>query len=224
MAAGAGTRAGGGVVKQFREIAGIPMVLRTVRPFLAHPAVRAVALVVPSETASAPPGWLAGLVGERLRLVAGGAQRIDSVEQGVSALESDMAVILVHDGARPFVERSVIDAVIGLAREGVGAVAAVPVSDTIKQVRPDDPSRTIAATVPREGLWRAQTPQAFPRALLLAGFRRARALGMIASDDAAMVEASGGTVRVVPDLTTNLKITTADDFMVAESMARGMAS
>lgn len=217
VAAGLGVRAGGDGPKQFRELAGIPMLLWSLRTFLAHPEVGPVVVVLPAATAAAPPPWLGDLMSERLRLVAGGPERIDSVERGVGALGGACAVVVVHDGARPFVERDTVDAVIAAARAGQGAVAAIPVSDTLKR----GVGSRIEATVPRDGLWRAQTPQAFPRELLAAGLTRARALGMVATDDAAMVEAAGGAVVLVPDRSTNLKVTTPEDFAIAEAVARG---
>ena len=219
VAGGAGLRAGLGSPKQFHPIAGIPMLLWSVRPFLAHPAVGRVVLVVPPQVVATPPDWLAPLVGERLRLARGGAERIDSVEQGVTALDGEFAIVVIHDGARPFVDPTVIDEVIAAARAGTGAIAAVPVSDTLK--RDDRSARPrIAATVAREGLWRAQTPQAFPIAMLQGGLAEARALGALCTDDAAMVELTGQPVRLIPDRSTNIKVTTPDDFVVAEAIGR----
>ncbi len=131
VAAGAGVRAGPGEPKQFRPILGVPMLLRALRPFTGHPAVRQVIVALPPGYAERPPEWLGKLRGDRLRLVPGGAQRADSVRAGLDALPADSAIILVHDAARPFVSRDTIDAVIARARAGVGAVAAVPTSDTL---------------------------------------------------------------------------------------------
>src|SRR5438445_310605 len=131
---------------------------------------------------AAPPGWdarrpewLARLVGERLALVPGGPSRAHSVRAALSALPAAAGVVLVHDGARPFVSRETIDAVIAKARAGVGAVAAVPLSDTVKEVV--EGSR-ITKTVSRERLWRAQTPQGFPRDMI------ERAYALLANGDA----------------------------------------
>ena len=123
--------------------------------------------------------------------------------------------MLVHDGARPFVERTVIDEVIAHARRGEGAVAAVPLSDTLKQVSAADASR-VERTIPRHGIWRAQTPQGFPRAVLERAHAAAEA---DATDDAALVEALGIPVRLVHDSNRNLKITTPDDLALAELLA-----
>jgi len=220
VAAGAGVRAGppADELKQFRSILGVPMLLRALRPFTSHPDVALVVIAVPAGVATRPPEWLATLVGERLALVAGGASRAQSVRAGLAALPAGAGVVLVHDGARPFVSRETIDAVIAKARAGVGAVAAVPVSDTVKEVVEGN---RITKTVSRERLWRAQTPQGFPRDMI----ERAYALlanGDAASDDATMCERAGLPVEVVPDTAYNFKVTTADDFRIAEALARDL--
>ena len=220
VAAGRGTRLGG-TPKQFRELAGVPVLLRAIRPFASHPAVICTVVALPAEDAGAPPDWLLPLVGDRLRLVAGGRERGDSVRAALAALPSACSVVLVHDAARPLVSLETIDAVIALARRGAGAVAAVPLGDTLKSV-PDGPdSFTIRGTIPRAGLWRAQTPQGFPRALLERAAAAALADGVQTTDDAEMVERIGGIVQVVPDQTTNLKLTTQGDFDLAEALLRG---
>jgi 2-C-methyl-D-erythritol 4-phosphate cytidylyltransferase len=128
-------------------------------------------------------------------------------------------VVLVHDGARPFVDGAVLQAVIGLARRGEGAVAAVPLSDTLKEASAAD-STLIRRTRPRARLWRAQTPQGFPRAVLEEAHARAARDGHRATDDAALVEAMGVPVRLVPDSARNLKITTPEDLALAELLAQ----
>jgi 2-C-methyl-D-erythritol 4-phosphate cytidylyltransferase len=218
VAAGQGTRLGGDTPKQYRPLAGVPVLLHALRPFAAHPDVRQVVVVLPPADAATPPAFLADLAGGSLRVIAGGAERSDSVAAGLGALPDECAIVLVHDAARPFVDRQVIDAVIGHARAGEGAIAAVPVSDTLKQVDRADPTR-VARTVPREGLWRAQTPQGFPRNLLLQAHAARRTGSLGVTDDAMLVEACGGTVRLVPDSPRNLKITTADDLALAECLA-----
>jgi 2-C-methyl-D-erythritol 4-phosphate cytidylyltransferase len=227
VAAGAGVRAGPGEPKQFRAILGVPMLLRALRPFTSHPEVRQVIIVLPSGYADRPPEWLGKIRGDSLGLVAGGAQRIDSVRAGLQALAPDAAVILVHDAARPFVSRGTIDAVIARARAGVGAVAAVPASDTLKEVGQGRhrPTPRITRTVDRERIWRAQTPQGFPRQMLLDAYAQLAAStengGMGApSDDAEVCERAGFPVELIPDSPYNVKITTADDFRIAEALAR----
>jgi 2-C-methyl-D-erythritol 4-phosphate cytidylyltransferase len=213
-AAGQGERAGSGLPKQFRPIAGVPMLLRAIRPFAAHPRVRAIVAALPADAVHSPPLWLAPLLGERLRVVPGGASRAASVRAALAALDPACTIVLVHDAARPFVCREEIDAVIAAAEQGTGAVAAVPVSDTLKR---SADGRRIAGTEPRAGLWRALTPQGFPRRLLEDAYRAAGDLD--ATDDAGLVEAAGGVVVLVPGRTANIKVTTPDDFAVAEAMA-----
>lgn len=217
VAAGRGVRAGGTTPKQFQEVAGAPLVLHALRPFLRHPAVGTVVLVLPTDQAAAPPAWLAPLAGERLLLAAGGATRADSTANGLRALPAGAGVVLVHDGARPNPDPAVIDAIIAEARAGRGAIAAIPVSDTIKEA---DAEGMIRRTVPRDGLWRAQTPQGFPRAMLEAAFA-ARDPSAADTDDAMLVERTGGAVRLVPDSPRNLKVTTAEDFTLAALLLGG---
>lgn len=193
------------------------MVLRAVRPFAAHPDVARVALVLPAADAADPPAFLSGL-GAGLVLVAGGAERIDSVAAGLAALGPECTTVLIHDAARPFVERAVIDAVIAHARAGEGAVAAVRVSDTLKEAAAGD-ATLVGRTVPRDGLWRAQTPQGFPRAVLERAYAAAGAGHDPPTDDAALVERTGVPVRLVPDSPRNLKVTTAEDLALAELLA-----
>jgi 2-C-methyl-D-erythritol 4-phosphate cytidylyltransferase len=217
VAAGAGVRAGPGEPKQFRPILGVPMLLRALRPFTSHPAVSQVVVVLPPGFEARPPEWLAKLVGDRLALVAGGATRAQSVRAGLRGLaDRGTTVVLVHDGARPFVTRETIDGVIAKARAGVGAVAAIQLTDTVKDV---EQSR-ITKTVTRERLWRAQTPQGFPRAMIERAYAGLTSGDAAPTDDAELCERAGFPVEVVPDSPYNLKVTTADDFRLAEALAR----
>ena len=219
VAAGQGLRFGGEGPKQFRELRGSPLLLHSLRPFLAHPAVIEVVVVLPPADASRPPEWLASLLGERLRAVAGGSTRMDSVEAGFRALTRAASIVLVHDGARPFPDLSVIDAIIAHAARGIGAIAAVPLHDTLKEAVDGDARPRIAKTVPRDRLWRARTPQGFPRAMLESALRAARADGFVGTDEASLVERTGSPIVLIPDAETNLKVTTRDDFRIAEALA-----
>jgi 2-C-methyl-D-erythritol 4-phosphate cytidylyltransferase len=217
VAAGSGSRIGG-VPKQYRPIAGVPMLLRALRPFTAHREVAHVVVVLPAGQVAHPPEFLAQVAGGSLTLVEGGPERSHSVAAGLAALNADCAVVLVHDAARPFVQPDTIDAVVKVARGGVAAIAATPITDTVKEVAPDDPRR-VMRTVPRDRLWRAQTPQGFPRALLVEAHERAQRAGLTATDDAALVERLGATVVVVPDSPRNIKITTPEDLAWADAWA-----
>lgn len=194
------------------------MLLRALRPFLSHPDVAQVALVLPAADAVTPPLFLAEIVGERLVLAAGGAVRSESVAAGLRVLGSACTVVLVHDGARPFVEQTVIDAIIEHVRRGEAAIAAVPISDTVKEAAQTDPT-CIGRTLPRDRLWRAQTPQGFPRAVLDKAHALAAKDGLSGTDDAELVERIGVPVWLVPDSARNLKVTTPEDFALAELLA-----
>jgi len=218
VAAGQGLRAGGGEPKQFRPIAGVPMLLRALRPFTSHPDVAQVVVVLPADIVAAPPAWLTELGGGMLTLVAGGAERTDSVRNGVAALGADVSVVLVHDGARPFIDHALVDRVIGRSRGGVGVVPALMVSDTLKKVT--GTSEEVAETVSRDGLYRAQTPQGFPIKLLKKAFDARVTPGYLPTDEASLVEeTNSGVVVLVEGSALNLKITTPDDFLLAEAIA-----
>lgn len=216
VAAGQGTRAGDGERKQLRPIAGVPMLLRAIRPFASHPDVGTIVVALPDDLVRTPPPFLADLVGERLRLVAGGPSREASVACGLDALAETPSVIVVHDGARPFVSRTTIDAVVAVARAGQGAVAAVPVVDTLRRWHSGADASVV---VPREDLWRAQTPQAFPGEALRSAFTLGTGRLHEFTDDAAVFEAAGFAVVMVEDDTANLKVTTPADFRLAEALA-----
>ena len=193
------------------------MLLRALRPFTSHPDVWHVVVAVPVGYTERPPEWLGKLLGERLSLVTGGASRAHSVRAGLRALPAAARVVLLHDGARPFVSRETIDGVIAKARSGVGAVAAIPLNDTVKEVAVGN---RIARTVPRDRLWRAQTPQGFPREMIEQAYVGLKTGDPTTTDDAELCEHAGFPVEVVPDTPHNFKVTTADDFRIAEAVAR----
>lgn len=215
VAAGRGLRLGG-VPKQFRDLSGIPVLRSALEPFLSHADVIFTVAVVPPDVAADPPDWLAEITGLRFGVVAGGMQRTDSVRSGLAALPQGAHVILVHDGARPFPSRDVIDQVIEVARSGRAAIAAIPLADTLKEAERTDRGITVRRTIPRDELWRAQTPQGFPRALLAQA--HAEAGGLDATDDSQLVERLGFPVVLVPDVPTNLKITTLEDLEMADAL------
>lgn len=204
---------GGGVRKQYLEVGGEPILLRAVRAFVRHPGIGAVVVVLPPDDAASPPAWLAEL---GVVVVAGGEERGDSVWNGLAATPEEAGAVLVHDGARPFVTAEVIDRVLEGARGGA-VLAALPVTDTLKEVAPGG---LVTGTPDRARFWQAQTPQGFPRAVILEAHRRARAEGVRATDDAALCERYGIPVRVVEGAAENLKVTRPADLRVAEALAR----
>jgi 2-C-methyl-D-erythritol 4-phosphate cytidylyltransferase len=218
VAAGSGSRmgaAGAGGRKQYLEIEGEPVLLRALRPFLHHPAVAATVVVLPPADLEHPPAWLLGLP---ILLVAGGAERGDSVWNGLRRVPASCDAVLIHDGARPFVTAALIDRVLQRAWDA-GAITALPVTDTIKEV---DETGRVVRTPERAGLWQAQTPQGFPRAALLAIYGRAREEGVLATDDASLFERYGLPVHVVAGDPENIKITRPLDLVLARALARGL--
>jgi 2-C-methyl-D-erythritol 4-phosphate cytidylyltransferase len=197
--------AGGGVrfgaPKQFLRLAGISVLDRAVA--VARASCDGVVVVLPSETEwSAPP---------EVRTATGGATRSDSVRSGLACVPDEAEIVIVHDAARPLASRQLFAAVVRAIEEGAdAAVPALPVVDTIKRVR----DHAVVETVPRDGLVIVQTPQAF-RARVL---REAHAAESTGTDDAALVEATGGRVVIVDGERRNLKLTLADDLELAQAL------
>ena len=216
VAAGSGSRTGSDELKQFRWVAGKPMLLHSVQTFQLRADVALVVVVLPRAYAGDPPPWLFQCDLDRLVVSVGGRERGDSVYNGLEDLPASVGVVLVHDAARPLVTGDAIDRVIAEARAGRGAVAALPVVDTLKEV---DAEGRIVRTVERARLWRAQTPQGFPRDVLLRAHVAARRDGVAATDDAALVERLGVPVVVVPGSERAMKITDAADFERAEALS-----
>jgi 2-C-methyl-D-erythritol 4-phosphate cytidylyltransferase len=209
-AAGAGTRLGPGEPKALRLLAGEPLLLHAVRRLRACPDVEAVVVASPADEVAAVQELLAGL---DATVVAGGAQRQDSVRLGLAALPVEVDLVLVHDAARPLVPVAVVASVVAALRAGaVAVVPVVPVADTVKRVA----GEVVVATVEREQLRAAQTPQGFSRAVL----EQAHASSGEATDDASMVEALGLPVVTVPGAPEAFKVTTPFDLRVAEAVLR----
>ncbi|MFL5561051.1 MAG: 2-C-methyl-D-erythritol 4-phosphate cytidylyltransferase [Gemmatimonadaceae bacterium] len=215
VAAGSGSRVGGTELKQFRWVAGKPMLLHSLQRFQSRADVAMVVCVLPREYAGDPPPWLFQSDTDRLLIAFGGEARGDSVYNGLDDLPEECTVTLVHDAARPFVDDATIDRVVAAARAGNAVVPALPVVDTIKEASADG---RVVRTVPRDGLWRAQTPQGFPRTMLEEAHVRARREKLSATDDAALCEHFGMPVVVVAGSERLMKITDESDFARAEAM------
>lgn len=216
-AGGRGERAGPGAPKQFRPVRGVPLLLRAIRPFASHPRVGSIVVALPPAYVDRPPPWLDQVAGDRLRIVEGGATRAESVRAALDHLPGDVRTVLIHDAARPFVDAATIDTVVQVASSGTSAVPGIAVSDTLKRV--DPVTSRVTDTIDRTGLWRAQTPQGFPRDVLDQAYRRAGEQGwQTRTDEAALVEAAGFPVMVVPDRGSNIKVTTPEDFAIAEAL------
>ncbi|HEY7896076.1 MAG TPA: 2-C-methyl-D-erythritol 4-phosphate cytidylyltransferase [Gemmatimonadaceae bacterium] len=218
VAAGTGSRTGSTELKQFRWVAGKPMLLHSVQRCMERSDVAVVVAVLPRSYAGDPPPWLFQCDVDRLLVSAGGRERGDSVYAGLTDLPPEVRIVVIHDAARPLVDAETLDRAIAAARDGSGAVAGVPVTDTLK--RTDEADRVID-TVDRTRLWLAQTPQAFPRDMIERAYADARTNGIRATDDAALCERLGMPVVMVRGSERALKITEEADFARAEALALG---
>ncbi|MEJ5357676.1 MAG: 2-C-methyl-D-erythritol 4-phosphate cytidylyltransferase [Desulfobacterales bacterium] len=216
-AGGRGRRFGGSLAKQYADLGGVPLVVRTLRAFDACDAIDRLVLVVPAKDEL----WVrerllpASGLQKPLTLVRGGETRQDSVFAGLCAIPEEDAWVAIHDAVRPIVSASCIAACVARARETGAAIAAVPLRDTLKKA---EEGGRIGATVDREGLWLAQTPQVFRVGLIRAAHEEARRLGINATDDASLVERRGGTVWIVEGSPFNFKITTVEDLELAAAL------
>jgi 2-C-methyl-D-erythritol 4-phosphate cytidylyltransferase len=213
VAGGSGTRLGRGEPKAFAPLGGKPLFVYALRTFVLAPAVSDAVLVVPARTEEHARSLIDAHGPWRcpIRVAAGGAERQDSVRAGLAAAQGDL--IAIHDAARPFVSSAVVAAAIDAARVHGAAVVAAPASDTVKQV---DAAGRIAATLPRDRVWLAQTPQVFKADLIRRAHADALAHGVAATDDAVLVERLGVAVQLVPGDPDNRKITTPGDLAWAE--------
>lgn len=216
VAAGNGTRTGSEELKQFRWVAGKPMLLHSVQRFMERPDVALVVAVLPRNYAGDPPPWLFQCDLDRLLVSVGGRERGDSVLSGLQDLPPEVKIVLIHDAARPLADSATIERVIDEARRGRGAVAALPVADTLKEV--GDEGR-IVRTVERARLWRAQTPQGFPRDMIERAYAEALRERVSATDDAALCERLGLEVVVVPGSELAMKVTVEEDFARLEALS-----
>ncbi len=213
VAAGRGTRAGAGGPKQYRPLAGNAVIVWTAKAFLDHPDIDGVRVIIHRDDHDEYAHALADLI-DHPKLFApvnGGAERQDSVRLGLESLKDDApANVLIHDAARPFIDAATITRVIDALETQDGAIAALPVHDTIKRAG----GEIITGTVPRDDLWRAQTPQGFNFDKVLAA--HIAAAGKKLTDDAAVAEAANLSVALVAGSPDNMKITQAQDFGMAE--------
>jgi 2-C-methyl-D-erythritol 4-phosphate cytidylyltransferase / 2-C-methyl-D-erythritol 2,4-cyclodiphosphate synthase len=226
VAAGRGLRAdrGDSIPKQYALVGGRPVLAHTIEALASHPRIDAVQVVIHPDHAVAFGNVVASSASKLRAPVTGGDSRQASVLAGLDALGIEGPdLVLIHDAARPFVDRAVIDRVIAALETSEGAIAALPVTDTLKRA---DGDGLIAATVERVGLWRAQTPQGFRFAPILAAHRRAAAAGRHDfTDDAALAEWAGLGVALVAGGEANRKLTTAEDIDMADrEIARTQAA
>jgi 2-C-methyl-D-erythritol 4-phosphate cytidylyltransferase len=215
-AAGRGLRFG--QRKQLVELAGKPVAAWALEVLARSPEVKHVVIACEPDEREQFQRLASSLDGDvPITLVEGGMRRQDSVFAALRSLDEPTDIAVVHDGARPFLREVLLHDVIAKAREFGGAIAAVPVKDTIKQA---NEAGTVQRTIPRERLWAAQTPQAFNYDVLFAAHESAEEDGFLATDDAELVERAGSVaIAIVESSYENLKITTPEDLLIAERIA-----
>ena len=216
VAGGKGLRMGAATRKQYLELGGVPVLVRTLRVFLSCPQIDRIVLAAPGDDLPFIRTDLLKSVtgGDRIELVAGGAERQESVYNALVALGASFkGLVAVHDGVRPFVSHDEIQRVLEQAEMDGAAILGVPAFETLKHVNEET---TIAATLPRDGIWMAQTPQVFRFSLLAWAHEKAREDKALGTDDASLVERMGDPVTVITGSRCNIKITTPDDMALAE--------
>lgn len=217
VAAGRGTRMGTTESKQFLLLQDKPVFIHTLEVFAALDEIREIILVTGAADVERCLEWVKEYQLEsRVRVIPGGKERQHSVHEGLKVLGTDG--VLVHDGVRPFVTREQIRECIAVAASGEGAVLAVPVKDTIKQVNAEG---VVTATPDRSSLWSIQTPQAFRLSSLLEAYKSAEQDGFLGTDDAMLAERQGMSVKVVEGSYTNIKLTTPEDLQYAAFWLEG---
>jgi len=216
-AGGIGKRMGDGAPKQFRMLDAVPLMLHALRVFDRTPGVTEVILVVPKEEQARALTEVVERYGVKkvLKVVPGGATRQESVSHGLNEVGEDVEIVVVQDAVRPFVTADLIERSIAAARTHGGAIVAVPMKDTPKQV---DGDGLIQRTLDRTHLWLAQTPQTFRRDMIVDAYRMASLAHVHVTDDAALVERLGHKVAIVQGSWDNIKITTPEDMILAEAI------
>jgi 2-C-methyl-D-erythritol 4-phosphate cytidylyltransferase/2-C-methyl-D-erythritol 2,4-cyclodiphosphate synthase len=217
-AGGRGSRFGGTLPKQLLPLGGIPILRRSVDAFLHHPRITDLVVALPVELATSPPEYLRSST-KPVVVIDGGTRRQDSVQRAFSRVPPAADVVVVHDAARPLVSADLITRTIEAASAHGGAIAAVPATDTVKRACN---GRVIDATIARDEVFLAQTPQAFLRSVLQDAL--ARGGDDNATDESALVERAGHQVVLVSGDARNVKITTPDDLKTAERMVGNFPS
>lgn len=218
VSAGRGHRFGGETPKQYLDVGGVPLLRTCAQTFLKHPEIDTVTVVIHPDDHALYEVAVDGL--GLAEPVLGGAERQDSVRLGLEAMTNNAPrAVLVHDAVRPFVSDAIISGVIAAITPETGAIPALAVTDTLKRGQQYGGAVHITETVPRDALWRAQTPQGFPYGAFLAAHRAAE--GSVLTDDAGVAEASGLAVTMVAGAESNFKITDPEDLARAERQASG---
>ncbi len=216
-AAGEGRRMGGALEKQFLRLEGMPILVHTLKTFDSSPIVQGIVLVVPKSRMEQVREEILEKykISKLVALVVGGPHRQDSVRLGLEALGPGWELVVVHDGVRPLVSQELIARCVEQALVHGAAIAAVPATDTVKEV---DSEGFVQRTPLRETLWMVQTPQAFCYEWILRAHQEAQKEGFLGTDDASLVERLGHKVKVVLGCYENLKVTTPADLSLAREI------
>ena len=220
VAAGQGRRLGDPVRKQYQVVAGLPVIAHTLRVFDACTIVDEMVLCVPREDIEFCREKLIKPANttKNITLVPGGDSRQNSVFNGLQAIDANDGIIVIHDGVRPFITPDQIAACVKGAEDYGACILGIPAFDTLKRVKDND---SIIETVDREGIWMAQTPQAFRSDLIIRAHRQARQKGHRATDDASLLERLGVDVKIIRGSRNNVKITDQDDLQLARTLLMG---
>ena len=215
-AGGLGMRMGSRRPKQYLRLGRVPILVATLRALGRARGIAGIVVAVPEAHVAETRRLLARLrVPRILEVVAGGADRQESVWRALQRIPEHAERVLVHDAVRPFIDAALVARVLGATASHGAATCGIPVRETVKRVQ----GGAIEATIPRQGLWLTQTPQAFTRAVLWEAHDKARRDGFAGTDDAVLVERLGVTVAMVQGLGQNLKITTPEDLQTARAWA-----
>jgi 2-C-methyl-D-erythritol 4-phosphate cytidylyltransferase len=218
-AAGLGKRFREVIKKQFMPFGGKPLIVYSIERFEESELIKEIILVVSEDSTS----YCQREIVDRYRfkkvtkIIRGGEERQHSVKSGFDSISNDTDVVVVHDGVRPFVTVSLIDEVIRECLKSGGAIAAIPVTDTIKK---SSAKNDIEDTISREALWLAQTPQAFRYDLLKMAYEKTAIDGFLGTDESSLVERLGVPIGLVPGSQINIKITTHEDLLLGELMLK----
>ncbi|MDD5167358.1 MAG: 2-C-methyl-D-erythritol 4-phosphate cytidylyltransferase [Syntrophales bacterium] len=218
-AGGAGRRLKKNVSKQYVLLHGLPLLVHTLKRFQISDMIHEVFLVVPPDDVDVM--WTSviekyGLT-KIVKVLPGGKERQDSVRSGISAIENDIDIVIIHDAVRPFISQELIRQVVMEAAKSGAVVVAVPVKETVKLCKKGN---MVASTPSRNQVWLAQTPQAFQREIIIRAYEAALKDGFYGTDDAGLVERIGLDVKIIPGTYDNIKITTPDDLMLARVLIK----
>jgi len=214
VAAGEGKRIGSKIPKPFIEIGGVPILTLTLRPFQLIETVKEIVVVVKKDWVSYTREEVVKrfCITKVSKIIGGGERRQDSVKNGLDVVEGD--IIAIHDGARPFILPQFLSSIIEECKKSGAVIPAIPVNETLKKVE----KGFVRETIDRREIYRVQTPQVFRSNIIRSAYRQASQDGYYGTDDASLVERVGIRVKVITGLYSNIKITTREDLIYAETI------